>query len=118
VIVGLQDRFLHTLTHHQAVAKWELIEQRKCTIQEHLNELTKYAARMLYHPDLYSFRWQFIRSLQPSLCTGVTRFSWTAEEHTLGQLVKMASRIEHAGQYDSELAEDSSMALPRPQTEV
>ena len=44
VIEGLQKRFLNSLTHRQASNKFDTIEQGQKTVQELIQELTKYAA--------------------------------------------------------------------------
>ena len=67
VIEGLQKQFLNSLTHRQASNKFDTIEQGQKTVQELIQELTKYAARMVQYPDDYSFRRQLIAALRPSL---------------------------------------------------
>ena len=52
-IEGLQKRFLNLLMHRQASNKFNTIEQGQKTVQELIQELTKYAARMVQHPDDY-----------------------------------------------------------------
>ena len=47
VIEGLQKRFLNSLTHRQALNKFATIEQGQKTVQELIQELTKYTARMV-----------------------------------------------------------------------
>ena len=54
VIEGLQKRFLNSLTHRQVSNKFNTIEQGQKTVQELIQELTKYAARMVQYPDDYS----------------------------------------------------------------
>ena len=56
VIKGLQKRFLNSLMHRQASNKFDTIEQGQKTVQELIQELTKYAARMVQYPDDYLFR--------------------------------------------------------------
>ena len=56
VVQGLQRRFLHTLTHHHASNKFDMVSQGTKTIQEVLNDLKKYATRMIHLPDVYTFR--------------------------------------------------------------
>ena len=63
VIKGLQKQFLNSLTHGQASNKFDTIEQGQKTVQELIQELTKYAARMVQYPDDYSFRRQLIATL-------------------------------------------------------
>ena len=54
-----------------------MIEQGQNTIQELIQELTKYAAQMVQYLDNYLFRRQLIAALRPSLqnevlCRGIT----------------------------------------------
>ena len=44
VIEGLQKRFLNSLTHRQASNKFDTIKQGQKTVQELIQELTKYTA--------------------------------------------------------------------------
>ena len=44
VIKGLQKQFLNSLTHRQVSNKFDTIEQGQKTVQEFIQELTKYAA--------------------------------------------------------------------------
>ena len=47
--------------------KFNTIEQGQKTVQELIQELTKYAAWMVQYLDDYSFRRQLIAALRPSL---------------------------------------------------
>ena len=54
-----------------------MIKQGQKTVQELIQELTKYATRMVQYLDDYSFRRQLIAALRPSLqkevlCRGIT----------------------------------------------
>ena len=49
--------------HRQALNKFDTIEQGQKTVQELIQELTKYAARMVQYLDDYSFRRQLIATL-------------------------------------------------------
>ena len=60
VVQGLQRRFLHTLTHHHASNKFDMVSQGTKTIQEVLNDPKKYATQMIHLPNVYMFRKQFI----------------------------------------------------------
>ena len=44
VIEGLQKRLLNSLTHRQASDKFDMIKQGQKTVQELIQELTKYAS--------------------------------------------------------------------------
>ena len=49
--------------HRQALNKFDTIEQGQKTVQELIQELTKYAAQMVQDPDDYSFRRWLIATL-------------------------------------------------------
>ena len=71
-------QFLNLLMHRQALNKFDTIKQGQKTVQELIQELTKYAARMVQYPDDYSFRRWLIATLRPSLqkevlCKGYQR---------------------------------------------
>jgi hypothetical protein len=46
-VACLQQHFLHTLTHRQASNQFKSLEQGSKTVQELLNDLTKYATCMI-----------------------------------------------------------------------
>jgi len=95
VIQGLQKRFLHTLTHHHMSNKFDTTFQGTKTVQDILNKLTKYSARMIHLPDVYTFRKRFVSAL----CNEVLKKGYTAEFSTIEQLFEAARMIEDASQY-------------------
>ena len=100
VIKGLQKQFLNSLMHRQASNKFNTIKQGQKTVQELIQELTKYAARMVQYPDDYSFRRWLIAALRPSfqqevLCRGITvHFS------SMKDILEKAKDIEDSLCYD------------------
>ena len=90
VAQGLQRRFLHTLTHHHASNKFDTVSQGTKTIKEVLNDLKKYAARMIHLPDVYMFCKRFVSALRDSLCNEVLKKGYYAEFSTIEQLYKTA----------------------------
>ena len=63
--------------HRQASKKFNTIKQGHKTVQELIQELTKYAAQMVEYLDNYLFRRQLMATLRPSLqkevlCGGIT----------------------------------------------
>ena len=64
VIKGLQKQFLNSLMHRQALNNFDTIEQGQKTVQELIQELTKYAAQMVQYPDNYLFRRQLTAALR------------------------------------------------------
>ena len=65
--------------HRQASNKFDTIEQGQKTVQELIQELTKYTARMVQYLDDYLFRRQLIAALRPSLQKEVLRRGITVE---------------------------------------
>jgi hypothetical protein len=66
-IQGLQRRFLHTLTHHNASNRFDSVIQSQQTVHELLNDLKKHGGRMIMQPDAYTFRKRFIAALREPL---------------------------------------------------
>jgi Retrotransposon gag protein len=67
IVQGLQTRFLHTLTYHHTSNKFDAVMQGTKTVQELMNELTKYAACMMQQPDDYTLRRPFVSALRETL---------------------------------------------------
>ena len=113
VVQGLQKRFLHTLTHHQASNKFDTVSQGTETVQEVLNNLKKYATWMIHLPDVYTFRKQFVSALCDSLCNEVLKKGYNAEFSTINQLYKTAHMIEEASHYNHGMrrAENAHIAV-------
>ena len=100
VIKGLQKRFLNSLTHRQALNKFDMIKQGQKTVQELIQELTKYAARMVQYLDNYSFRRQLIATLRPSLQKEVLCRGITVEFSSMQDILEKAKDIEDSLHYD------------------
>ena len=86
--------------HRQASNKFNMIEQRQKTIQELIQELTKYAARMLQYPDDYSFRRWLIAALRLSLQKEVLHRGITAEFSSMQDILEKAKDIEDSSCHD------------------
>ena len=100
VVQGLQRRFLHTLTHHHASNKFDTVSQGTKTVQEVLNDLKKYATRMIHPPNVYMFHKQFVSALRDLLCNEVLKKGYNAEFSTIDQLYETACMIEEASDYN------------------
>ena len=94
VITGLQKRFLNSLMHRQASNKFDTIEQGQKTVQELIQELTKYTAQMVQYPDNYSFRRQLLAALRPSLQKEVLCRGITVEFNSMQDILEKAKDIE------------------------
>ena len=97
---GLQKRFLHTLTHHHASNKFDMVSQGTKTIQELLNDLKKYAVWMIHLPNIYMFRKQFVSALCDSLCNEMLKKGYNAKFSTIDQLYETAQMVEEASRYN------------------
>ena len=100
VIKALQKQFLNSLTHRQASNKFNTIEQGQKTVQELIQELTKYATRMVQYLDDYSFRRWLIATLRPSLQKEVLRRGITAEFSSMQDILEKAKDIKDSSHYD------------------
>ena len=100
VAQGLQRRFLHTLTHHHASNKFDMVSQGNKTVQEVLNDLKKYTVRMIHPPDVYTFHKRFVSALRDSLRNEVLKQGYNAKFSTINQLYETARMIEEASHYN------------------
>jgi hypothetical protein len=100
VVQGLQKRFLHTLTYHQASNLFDTVMYVTKTVQELMNELTKYAAHMIQQPDNYMLWWHFISVLRNTLCNEVLKKGYNTETSSLEALCYTAHMIEEASWYN------------------
>jgi Retrotransposon gag protein len=96
VVQGLQKRFLHTLTYHHMSNKFDAVMKGTKTVKELMNELTKYAARMIQQPDDYMLRWHFVSALRNK----VLKKGYNAETSSLDALCDTARMIEEASRYN------------------
>ena len=86
--------------HRQALNKFDTIAQGQKTVQELIQELTKYAAQMVQYPDDYSFRRRLIAALRPSLQKEVLRRGITAEFSSMQDILEQVKDIEDSSRYD------------------
>ena len=70
------------------------------TIQEVLNDLKKYATRMIHLPDIYTFHKWFVSALRDSLHNEVLKKGYNTEFSTIDQLYETACMIEEASCYN------------------
>ena len=77
-----------------------MIKQGQKTVQELIQELTKYAAWMVQYPDNYSFRRWLLATLRPSLQKEVLRRGITAEFSSMQDILEKAKDIEDSSWYD------------------
>ena len=77
-----------------------MIKQGQKTVQELIQELTKYAAQMVQYLDDYSFRRQLIATLRPSLQKEVLHRGITAEFSSMQDILEKVKDIEDSLWYD------------------
>ena len=80
--------------------KFDTIKQGQKTVQELIQELTKYATQMVQYPDNYPFRRQLIAALRPSLQKEVLCRGITAEFSSMQDILEKAKDIEDSSRYD------------------
>ena len=100
VAQGLQRRFLHTLTHHHASNKFDMVSQGNKTVQEVLNDLKKYAMQMIHPLNVYTFCKWFVSALCDLLCNEVLKKGHNTKFNTIDQLYETAHMIEEASCYN------------------
>ena len=88
------------MTHHHVSNKFDMVSQGTKTIQEVLNDLKKYAMRMIHLPDVYMFRKQFVSALHDSLCNEVLKKGYNPKFSTIDHLYETACMIEEASRYN------------------
>ena len=86
--------------HRQVSNKFNTIKQGQKTVQELIQELTKYAAWMVQYLDDYSFRRRLIATLRPSLQKEVLHRGITTEFSSMQDLLEKAKDIEVSSRYD------------------
>ena len=86
--------------HRKASNKFDTIEQGQKTVQELIQELTQYAARMVQYLDDYLFRRWLIATLRPSLQKEVLRRGITAEFSSMQDILEKAKDIGDSSCYD------------------
>ena len=86
--------------HSQASNKFDTIEQGQKTVQELIQELTKYAAQMVQYLDDYLFRRRLIAALRPSLQKEVLCRGITAEFSSMQDILEKAKDIKDSSRYD------------------
>src|SRR6266481_6993803 len=99
-LVRLQEHFLHTLMHQHASTNYETTRQGSGTVQDLLNRLNKFVARMVQRPDEYMQQKHFLVALRELLCREVLTRGHTAEFSQMAELVLTAEKIEDAVCYD------------------
>ena len=97
---GLQEKFLHSLTHRHAATKFDATQQGSSTVQDLLNKLEKYASQMVDPPDPYMMCRNFLAALRDSLRREVLMRGHTAEYSSLSESTETAACIEDAVRYD------------------
>ena len=100
MLEGLQKQFLHALTHRQASISYESTCQGGGTVQDLLNKLTKFIARMVKKPDPYMQRKWFLVALRDPLHREVLSHGYMAEFSCIEDLISTAQAVEDAVQYD------------------
>ena len=70
--------------------KFEMVSQGTKTIQEVLNDLTKYAMWMIHPPNVNMFQKQFVSALHDFLCNEVPKKGYYAKFSTIKQLYESA----------------------------
>ena len=115
VMQGLQKR-LHTLMYHHGLNKFDMVAQGSKTIQELMDDLTKYATQMIQLPDDYTFQWWSVSALQETLHKEVLKKGYNTESSLIDQLYKTAHMIEEPFHYNVGMQQADSTATTAAST--
>ena len=96
----ITEKIFELLTHRQVSNKFNTIEQGQKTVQELIQELTKYTTQIMQYLDDYSFRRQLIAALRPSLQKEVLHRGITAEFSSMQDILEKAKDIEDSSWYN------------------
>ena len=99
-IVALQNHFLHTLMHRQALVEFNTTQQGSGTVQDLLIRLDKLAACMVEAPNGYMLQARFVEALRNPLRWEVLRRGHSTEFSRMSELVFAAEQIEDVSHYD------------------
>ena len=88
------------MTHREASNKFNTIKQGQKTVQELIQELTKYASQMVQYPDDYWLRRQLIAALRPSLQKEVLCRGIAVEFSSMQDILEKVKDIEDSLWYD------------------
>ena len=77
-----------------------MVSQGTKTVQEVLNDLKKYATRMIHLPNVYTLCKRFGSALHDSLCNEVLKKGYNSKISTIDQLYETARMIEEASHYN------------------
>ena len=118
-LIGLQDQFLDPLTWRHVSMQFDTAQQGSGTVQDLLNQLTKFVAQMVQYPDGYTMQKRFLAALREPLCRAVLMRGLTPEYSNLAELASAARQIEEAMCYElstwhMEEAASSCAASPEP----
>src|SRR6266481_5167 len=100
MLVRLQEHFFHTLMHRHTSTSYETTRQGSGTVQDLLNRLNKFTARMVQRPDEYMQRKCFVAALREPLRREALTRGHTAKFSQMAELVLTAEKIEDAMRYD------------------
>jgi hypothetical protein len=78
------------------------------TVQELMNELTKYAAYMIQQPDDYTLRQHFVSALHQTLRNEVLKKGYNAATSSLEALCDTARMIEEASWYNQGMRKEEA----------
>ena len=88
------------MTHRQVSNKFNTIKQGQKTVQELIQDLTRYAAQMVQYLDNYLFRRRLLATLRPSLQKEVLHRGITVEFSSMQHILEKVKHIEDSLQYD------------------
>ncbi|KIJ47413.1 hypothetical protein M422DRAFT_248805 [Sphaerobolus stellatus SS14] len=101
VLMGLQKRFMPTLSLNKVAVGYDHLMQGSMNVQQLHQQLTKLAKQMVELPDAYSYWRQFMNALKPGIREEVLGKGFTAEFSKIDELVEQAVIVDNAKHYTS-----------------
>jgi hypothetical protein len=111
MVLELQERFLHKATALEAAQKFENVTQGSRDTQALMEELRKYAARMVEPPSDYQMKRRFMYAMRKDISSWVISMGHNPERSTLRELIETARYHE-----ESQLYQRGFQSVREPQT--
>jgi hypothetical protein len=99
MIIALKERFLHRATALDAAQKFENVTQGSRDTQALIEELRKYAARMVEPPSEYQMKRRFMFAMRKDISSWVISMGHNPETSTLQELMETARNREESQWY-------------------
>jgi hypothetical protein len=114
MIIALKNRFLHRATALEAAQRFENVTQGSKDTQALMEELRKYAARMVEAPSQYTMKRRFMYALRKDISAWVISVGHNPETSTMEELMEAARNFEESQWYQRGFQNAREGNHPRP----